>query len=364
MRAEVGVHRRRLSVVIAMAVMGTALFTPVANADLLPLCLAQTEGCVLERYDTPFDAGILDDNTDLTAVSLGPPEGNPTADTDNFAFRRSGSNGAGVTFQGLNSAKHGKTGVDLVLYDPNVSPKYYLPCKNTADDHHNACVNPASSAYYWKDGTFAAGTSNPYPVGILVGNSTTNTNCPNTCQHNWGKRVYALGAEFYVKQPDGATTDLNYVRTRFTSLNEYNTVSGNGYHMSPSWGVITTKSVSDSGVARLSGKVYSTRVGGVGVPAAASRAYFSIFQKNNVSTALTSTGRYLSSFGVGYNVTGGAYTSGAVYAALFDIKVIDTETGKTCVFANRQLNSPSMTADFYLDEPYFGRGSTDSRCSA
>ena len=337
---------RHLGVVFAVTTtltsLGQVVSAPVAIADTTPYCTLKTDGCFIDRYDDPtIDFGDLD-NADFTSATA-------SVTTDNYPYRRTAPSGSGVTFRGLTNIPAGTSGVDIALYDPNLNKnaqgvaQFYLPCKNTNDPYKGACMSAAISSYYVSRSFAGGSSSNPYPVGMLVGNSTTNTYC-NPCSHNWGQRIYEADLEFYPKKPGSPDTDPNWVRPRFTSRNEFSaSPGGNGYNMTPDWGTIAGRYISDSGVGRLSGNVYST----TGVADTGSNFIFSAFPKTPAGTS--STGKPVGSFYSGADGGNGFYSSGAMYAGVYNLKVLDKRNGHSCYFAARSWTSIGLRADFIID---------------
>ena len=342
------IRRYRSLAVASAAWCAVTVAVPQASADTTPYCSGQTAGCAIDRYEDPtIDFGDLDSG----AISIPPESGGTAVTTASYPYRRNAPTGSGVTFYGLTDIPGGVAGVDISLFESSVNGgRFYLPCKNGGDPYKGACYHPTNPSYYTAR-TFAGGaSSNPFPVGMLVGNTTTNAYC-NPCAHGWGRRVYQADLEFYPKNA-AARTDLNWVRPRFTSRNEFAAApGGNGYNMTPSWGTIPGRHVTYANVGRLSGTVWTT----TGVADTSNRLVFSVFNASFPAHAVTSTGKPLGSFFAGANGSNGYYTTGAMYAAAYNMRIVDKATGHYCTFTNRTWTSTGLRADFYLDRPHFGR---------
>jgi hypothetical protein len=349
--ARSAMYRRFVTVLVAASVAVIAP-TGTASADTSADCAFRTDGCFIDRYDDPtIDFGDLDSGN----ITIPPDSSASGATTNSYPYRRTAPSGSGVTFHGLTNIPAGVNGVDIALYDATLNKNSagvaqpYLPCKNTGDPYKGACYQ-ASQASYWAVRSFAGGTSsNPWPIGVLVGNSTTNAYC-GPCTHNWGRRVYEADLEFYPKKPGSTSTDPNWVRPRFTSRNEFAaTAGGNGYNMTTDWGTIAGRYITDPGVGRLSGFVYAT----TGVIDSNHRLVFSVFPRTPAATS--STGKPVGSFFAGGNGGNGYYTTGAMYAGTYNMTVRDSATGHYCVFGNKTWSTTGLRADFYLDRAHFGR---------
>lgn len=343
---------RRLGVtLLAVASMATLVQVRAvqpASADAATICALQTEGCFIDRYEDPsIDFGDLDSGN----IAI-PPESGGTVTTTSYPHRRNATNGAGVTFRGLTTMPGGVNGVDIALYDPNVNKnaagvaQNYLPCKNTGDPYKGACTSPTTSSYFAARNYSGGTSSNPWPSGMLVGNSTTNAYC-SPCSHAWGNRIYEADLEFYPRKPGTSQTDPNWVRPRFTSRGEFpSTASGNGWNMTPDWGSIAGRYLTDPYVGRLSGNFYAT----TGVPlSSGGRMIFSVFNSSFPATNVSSTGKPLGSFFSGANGTNGFYTTGAMYAATYNMTIRDATNGRQCKWFGKTWNSIGLRADFILD---------------
>lgn len=325
-----------------------AVAPTAANATEVS-CGIQTDSCLIDRYDDPTtDYGDLDDGN----ITVIPPGSAPSSaiDTTDYAARRNAPNGSGVNFGGLNAwPVGGAAGVDMWMLQSGVNnSRPYVPCKNTRDIYKKACQTPVDAGYYSMR-SFSSGTSNPYPIGMLIPNATTNSNCPSTCTHYWGNRTYGADFEFYAKS---GGNDADYVRSRFSVAGQFPaTAGGNGWNMSPAWGSVPPRYVNDANVARLQGNVYRSP----GVPDPDQRLRFSVFQHNTVSHAVTSTGKPLGSFAVGTSVKlTGRYSTGTLYSAVFNITVRDQSNGNWCRLNTRTFDNLNYVLNFTLDQPRFG----------
>lgn len=331
-----------------LGVLPTVVMPEAAHADSVP-CGTQTEGCLVDRYDDPTtDFGNLDDGN-LTGAAA------TSTDSTHYSAKRTVSTGVGINFRGLDAwPVGGAAGIDIAMFQqglnlgPSGSPMAYVPCKNVNDSFHRACQNPSVPGYY-ASRAFSSGTTNPYPVGVLIPNSTSNSSCTPTCNHYWANRLFSVEMEFYPK-PNGKDTDPNYVRPRFGVRTFSASAGGNGWNMSADWGTVPSRYITDPNVARLQGNVYRT----TGIPDIEQRLRFSVFQNGSVSHAVTSTGRALYAFAVGADDITGRYSTGALYSAVYDITVRDTANNRTCRLATRSFTTLNVVLNFTLDQPRFG----------
>lgn len=337
-----------------LGVVGTA--APAAAWDP-SVCVTATaaDGCFVDRYQDPtVDFGDLDNGSDLAVPD---PQGGGV-DSTNYPWRRSGPNGAGVTFRGLTNFPYTASGTDISFLDPSLNGgKYYLPCKNPGDTYKGACMHATDPSYHQGRAFTGGASSNAYPSGYLIGNRAT---CNGTaCTTYWGNKVYGADFEFYPRKAYASgTTDANYVRPRFGVRGMFSaTVSGNGWNMTADWGSVPARHITHANVGRLQGYVYASP----GVSAPAGRVVFSMFQRNTVSHAVTSTGKPLGSFFAGRN-TNGYWTTGAVYAATFDLVVRDTATGRICKAAAQSILSTGLRVDLKLYEGNMGRVANNWSC--